>query len=533
MRRMKPSPNVTPSPLRYAGIPAKAIPILRRAEKALADNDIAEVERSLALALTLAPGHPQTLRLLGQSQFRRGFWAESAASFSEALAQAPSDVDLLTGLGQAQAAMGDIDLATATLERAIERDSGTAGLLALGILLDAAGRTEAALAVADRAIARDPACAKARLLRARSLQALGAIDATAAEYRELLRRRQEVPAAWFALLDIKTVRLDATERSLLKRDLDATHWNDSEKALLGFAYARVCEETAEYAAAVGALETANRLIGKRMNWNSSRWSEEVDAIRLACDKVEVSAPADLGREVIFIVGLPRSGTTLIEQILASHPQVEGANELQDLAGVIGAESRRRGRPPAHWMTTATAADWERLGRDYLYRTRTWRASKPIHTDKMPENWIHAGAIRAMLPAARIVDSRRDAAETCWSCYKQLFAPGRVGYSYDIKDLIAYWKDYDRFMRSMAVHHPHRIRVQSYEALVADLEGEARDLLAFCGLDFDPACLAFHEASRSVRTASSAQVRQPIQRRTTMMDRYGEHLREFRGAFEGG
>jgi hypothetical protein len=138
----------------------------------------------------------------------------------------------------------------------------------------------------------------------------------------------------------------------------------------------------------------------------------------------------------------------------------------------------------------------------------------------------------MLPGARVIDCRRDPVETCWSCYKQLFAPGRAGFAYDFSTLAAYWRDYDRLCRFWATRHPTKVRAQSYERFVAEPEAETRALLEFCGLDFDPACLRFHDAKRSVRTASAAQVRQPLRRDTARTGRYGKllaPLREMLGA----
>ena len=180
------------------------------------------------------------------------------------------------------------------------------------------------------------------------------------------------------------------------------------------------------------------------------------------------------------------------------------------------------------MPEASAADWERLGRRYLERTAHWRARRPRSTDKMPNNWLVLGAIEAMLPGARIVDCRRDPLETCWSCYKQFFGRG-VEFSYDLDDLGAFWRDYDRAMRFWHARRPASLRTQQYEALLADPETEIRALLDFCGLDFDPACLSFHEAGRDVRTASASQVRQPLKRDTARAASYGDLLAPLRAA----
>ncbi|MEP6882123.1 MAG: sulfotransferase, partial [Dokdonella sp.] len=500
------------------------------AERALASNNLAEAERALTLAIVLVPNHPRTLRLLRRAHFHRGEWADSVRNFAAVDAAIPGEIDNLVDLGRAQSANGESENAVATLNRALAQRNDAATLIELGIVLDAGAKTEAALDVADQLIAMNPTLTQARLLRARSLQVMGRIDETAAEYRELIRRNREIPSAWFGLMDIKTLHLDAAERAALKAIYDDARWNDVERSMLGYALGRACEDAGEYADAVEAFRMANRLARRRVTWDSVHWTRQLAEIALAFESVTESAPAELGSEVIFIVGLPRSGTTLVEQILAAHPKVEGANELPDLSVIIREESRRRQMPFPNWAPRANAADWERLGRDYLQRTSRWRVDKPIHSDKMPENWPYAAAIRAMLPGARIIDSRRDPVETAWSCFKQLFGPNRVAYSYDADELAQYWRDYDAFMREQALMHPSHFRVQSHEALTANLESEVRALLAFCGLDWDEACLQSHRAQRAVRTASAAQVRQPLRRNTASTARYGDSLVAFRRFF---
>jgi hypothetical protein len=240
---------------------------------------------------------------------------------------------------------------------------------------------------------------------------------------------------------------------------------------------------------------------------------------------------DQGQEVIFLVGLPRSGSTLVEQVLASHPRVEGASELPYLQQVIEEESQRRRRPFPLWAAEASAADWTRLGRDYLRRSARWRQQRPIATDKLPDNWLFTGALRAMLPGARIVDCRREALQTCWSCYKQLFGPGLAAYSYDFESLAQFAVACERAGDAWTAREPGHVRVQHYEALIQDAEREIRALLAFCGLPFDPACLNAHTAQRAIRTPSALQVRQPMKRISAPADAYGALLDPLRTALQ--
>jgi hypothetical protein len=197
--------------------------------------------------------------------------------------------------------------------------------------------------------------------------------------------------------------------------------------------------------------------------------------------------------------------------------------------LIEAESRRRGRPYPQWVAQASPEDWARLGREYLRLTARWRQARPLSTDKLPDNWQHAEAILAMLPGARLIDCRRDAVQTGWSCFKQLFGPGLVGWSYDFDSLAACAVACEREGDRLAALHPGRFRVQHYEALVTDTEREVRALLDFCGLAFDPACLSAHTAQRAIRTPSALQVRQPMTQVSSPADRYGDLLQPLRDA----
>jgi Sulfotransferase family len=199
--------------------------------------------------------------------------------------------------------------------------------------------------------------------------------------------------------------------------------------------------------------------------------------------------------------------------LAAHTSVEGASELPYLYKIIGKESARRGKAFPLWVRDASDDDWAQMGRQYFERSARWRRDKPISKDKLPANWLLAGAALAMLPGSKVVVCERDMIETCWSCDKQLFAKDMVGFAYDFESLAAYAHDFQRLSAFWAQHHPTQFRIQSCEKFVANLEPQVRDLLEFCGLPFDVACLRFQDAKRSIRTPSAAQVRQPLSKDT--------------------
>jgi len=244
--------------------------------------------------------------------------------------------------------------------------------------------------------------------------------------------------------------------------------------------------------------------------------------------LRTAAPPTLGEEVIFVVSMPRSGSTLTEQILAAHPDVEGANELEVVPNMIEAESRARGVEFPYWVGQLGPADWERLGRTYLEKTARWRQKRPRFTDKALSNWQYVFVLRAMLPGAVMINCRRDPVETCLSCFRQAFANGQA-YTYDMHELVAFYRDYDRLSRLWLEKFPDYFHDLVYEDLLADPEKEIRRLLELCKLPFDPACLRSHEVERNVRTASASQVHEPLRRDTARAARYGALLTPLRRA----
>jgi tetratricopeptide (TPR) repeat protein len=507
--------------------------LLTDATRLLDRRDYAGADRVLTGARVLAAAHPEMLRLDGLLRHRQGRLAEAAELYRRALATRPDDAQLLGQFGELMTDMGDGESAVDLLRRACAlAPADTNAWMRLGLLLDRRALHEEALVSARRIVELAPGHLEGRLLAARNLQALGRIDEAAVEYRRLIALGGErAYQAWFSLVDMKTVPLDAGETTALERLHADAALPDPARAALGFALGRVYEDAGRYAEAFATLTRANALVRRGIQWDTAASSREIDGIMAAFSTPAAQAREAIGEEAIFIVGLPRSSTTLIEQILAVHPDIEGASELPDLPATITGETKRRGVPFAAWAAAASAADWERLGREYLARTARWRKQRPRSTDKLPNNWILVGAIRAMLPGAKIIDCRRDPLETCWSCYKQLFAPGLVRYAYDLGELGAQWRDYDRLSRFWAERHPQHVRVQDYETLLSSPAQEIRALVEFCGLRFDERFLRFHEAARGVRSASAGQVRQPLRTDTSRAQHYGALLDPLRRALQ--
>jgi Tfp pilus assembly protein PilF len=517
---------------RLDGLPPQALSALREIAAQLAKGDLKAAERALLVADFHAPANAEVQRQAGMVYHRQGRLRESAASYAKALAARPGDATVLTQLGAVQADFLDAGAAIASLHMAATLAADAPTWRNLGIEFERQGYSSDALVAADNALALSPNDGVAMLLRAQSRQAVGDAAGAAADYRALIARDEFVAKAWFALLDIKTVRIDANELLALERFAAKPALDDEERMLLAFALGRAYEDADRHGDAFAAFVRGNARVRELSRWNKAVFSRHIDDVRAAFEAPHASAAPGLGSEIIFLVGLPRSGTTLIEQVLAAHPRVEGASELPYLNMVIFNETTRRKKPFPQWVADATPDDWTRMGHNYLNMSARWRLAKPMSTDKLPENWVQAGAALAMLPGARVIDCRRDPVETCWSCFKLLFAPGRVGFAYDLDSLAAYWHDYDRLCRFWVAQYPAQFRRQSYEEFLADPEGQTRALLQFCDLDFDAACLNYREAKRGIRTASAAQVRQPLRHDTARSGRYGELLAPLRAMLEG-
>lgn len=515
-------------PSRLAGLtPAAAQSIVATAQ-ALEAGRPDDAARALAGVLAGHPDHPEALRLEAGILNLRGQRAQAAGVMRRALAQRPDDALYHNTLGSILADAGEFDQAILALQRACDlQPDFAAAWYNLGIVLVRCVRYDAADAALRRAVALDPGNADARAQLADTLKVRGRNDDAVAEYRRILAARPWAGMAWWGIANIKTAHLDAADVEGLRAALRDPRASDDDRIAMGFALGKALDDLHCFGESLDALAQANAIARRRRKWDAAAFDAQLEATQTDFESVTGADDRALGGDVIFVVGLPRSGTTLAEQILASHSQVEGAGELPDLALTLNEESQRRAAPLAQWIGALTPADWSRLGRRYLERTSHWRARKPRFVDKMPNNWIQIGAIRAMLPGARIVACRRDALETCFSCYRQHFAGN--DWTRDFADLAAYWRAFDRAARAGHERFPARIHLHDYEALIADPLAQIRELLEFCELPFEESCLRFHETAREVRSPSAAQVRQPLRADTARAGDYGKLLDPLRTA----
>jgi tetratricopeptide (TPR) repeat protein len=525
------APNA-PSPSfpfdRTAGLSPSAIRLLAEANAALAQRNAPLLQSRFSALTALAPSHPEVQRLQAAILHAQGRRDESIALLRRVLDARPGDAQTAFDLGNALAQSDDREAAAAAFRRSADTDPRiVAPLLALAQLEENDGDVERALATIDEALARAPDSIAARNRRARALHYLGRIDEADAEFRRTLEQKPEAASAWYGLSTLATRRFGEDDLAAIEHLATLANVRESERAPLLFALAKAREDHGRYDEAFVALSAANAIRRQHVRWDAARFSANVRAIEAAFsepsnDRKTGTSDASRGDGVVFIVGMPRSGSTLIEEILAAHPDIAAGGELDIVRDIVRDESQRRGADFPAWIDDASAADWQALGDAYVERIAATRGAKRVLTDKALLNWRYLGALRAMLPGARFIDCRRDALETCLSCFRQLFA-NEQAFTYDVGELASFWRDYDRLMRFWNGEFGDRILTIEHEALTSDGEREIRRLLDFCGLPFDGACLRFQENERGVRTASAAQVREPLRAATTRADRYGAVL----------
>lgn len=504
---------------------------LARAGAALKAGSLREADALVRDLHAAHPDHPDVLHVLAGVRGYAGDHAGAVNAVQRALSQRPDEAVLYCTLGVQLAATGRLDDALAALQRACELQPGLAlAWYNLGVLRVRAVQFDSAEAALRKAVELAPGNLQARLQLAALLAAMGRVDDAAMAYRAILAARASCGDAWWGLATLGNAALGDDDIPAMQTALRDPAASERDRIAAGFAIARVLDASARCSEAMGVLKETHMHAARLERWDARAFAQGLDAILAAfASRPAATAAAALGHGVVFIVSLPRSGSTLVEQMLASHSRVEGSGELRDLPQVLMEESKRRGRHYPDWVGAMEAADWQRLGERYLERTRRWREHKPFSTDKLPGNWMHVGAIRAMLPGARIVVCRRDPVETCFACYRQFMTADGQGWTHRFADLGAYWNGFDRAVQQWLRLFPDAVRQLSYESLIAAPEHEVRELLAFCGLPFEPGCLDFHRNPRAVRSPSAPQVREPLRRDTARASRYGTLLDPIREA----
>src|SRR6266481_1099956 len=366
-------------------------------------------------------------------------------------------------------------------------------------------------------LAETPNEPELHLSLAHALKALGQTREAIESYRAAAAVRPHYGEAYWSLANLKTYRFTDAEIARMRAAETSANIQRVDRYHLCFALGKALEDRDEYAESFAFYERGNALKKTECRYRPEPLERNARLQASVCTREFFAARRDVGcrdRSPIFILGLPRSGSTLIEQILSSHSQVEGTMELaviprfvQDLQGHERTDSTPR---YPGLLAELAAEEFTRLGEKYLSDSKVYRKGKPYFVDKMPNNFRHLGLIHLILPNAKIIDARRDPLACCFSNYKQLFASGQQ-FTYSIEDITRYYKMYVDLMAHWERALPGKVLRIQHEDIVENLEANVRRILEFCNLDFEPGCVEFHKTERRVHTASSEQVRQPINR----------------------
>lgn len=379
----------------------------------------------------------------------------------------------------------------------------------------AVGDYDAALEIYGRAIVERPRSPELHLVHGHALKTIGKIEPAVEAYRNAYSARESFGDAYWSLANLKTYQFADDEVSLM-RDMEADSSTVIEdRAHLCFALGKHFEDTTDYGEAAEYYQRGNALRKSQLRYDEKQMTHRLALQREYCTAELFERHQDSGYaagDPIFVVGLPRAGSTLLEQILASHSQVDGTLELPNIPAMAFrlAGRRRIDEEPLYpaVLQDLSADKLRQMGKEFIDETQVHRKGAPFFIDKMPNNFRHIGLIRLILPNAKIIDARRHPLACCFSGFKQLFASGQE-FTYGLREIGLYYRDYVELMDHWDDVLPGRILRVQYEDVVADLETQVRRILEYCELPFEQACIEFHQTERAVRTPSSEQVRQPI------------------------
>jgi tetratricopeptide (TPR) repeat protein len=491
-------------------------PQLMEAALAINEDRLHEAEPILRAHLKADPLDVAAIRLMAQLAARVGRYKDSENLLRRALELAPNFIVARSNLAGILYRQNRFEEAVTTLNDVLAEDSDD--VVSRNLKAAALGRIgdyEEALALYDELTRHFPDHAKLWMSHGHLLKTVGQQDDSIAAYRRAIEIEPTLGEVWWSLANLKTVKFDDADLAAMQAALVAPGLSDEDRFHLDFALGKAFDDAREPERAFGHYANANRLRRDSLDYDSQVIGDHVNQVISRFTPDFLAARAGQGHaapDAIFILGMPRAGSTLIEQILSSHSAIEGTMELPDLPAIAMREGKGGG--PAGWVDAVATMSPEKLvelGVEFLDRTRIQRKTeKPFFIDKLPNNWIYTGLIQLILPNAKIIDARRHPLDCCFSNFRQHFAKGQA-FSYDLTDMGSYYSDYVRAMAHIDTVLPDRVHRVIHEALVEDPETEVRALLVYLGLPFEEACLNFHQNTRAVRTASSEQVRRPLNR----------------------
>jgi tetratricopeptide (TPR) repeat protein len=478
-----PAENIVRAYLLKHGDHVEAMRLLARIGLALDILDDADI--LLEAVLKLAPDYRAARYDYAMALLRRHKHVEAIAELEKLLKLEPANRAFRTTYATANVGLGEH-------ERALE--------LYRELVVDAPAGTQAA---------------ELHLSVAHSLKALGRQPEAIESYRAAAAARPAYGDAYWSLANLKTYRFETQEISRMRADEAAPTTAPVDRYHLCFALGKAMEDAGDFADAFQFYERGNALKKSQSRYRPEPIERNTRLQKAICTREFFAARVGWGCQdpaPIFVVGLPRSGSTLLEQILASHSRVEGTMELADIPRLVlelqGREPEAENPRYPRVLAEMTAEDFRRLGEKFIDDTLVYRTGKAYFIDKMPNNFRHIGLIHLILPNAKIIDARRNSMACCFSNFKQLFAAGQE-FTYGLEDIARYYRTYVELMAHWDEVLPGKVLRIEHEDVVDDLEANVRRILDFCGLEFEPQCVEFYKTERSIRTASSEQVRQPI------------------------
>jgi tetratricopeptide (TPR) repeat protein len=490
---------------------------LMSAAAALHANDIPEAERRLRGQLKQSPTDVVAIRMLAEVAMRLDRAEDAERLLERCLDLAPGFREARYNYALALHRLNKPIETIAELDRLLREDPLDPACRNLkAAVLCRTGDYEPAIAIYARLLDEQPQHAQVWLSYGHALKTAGHTDRAIAAYRRCIALDADFGEAYWSLANLKTVRFDDAEVAQMRDALAREDLASEHRLHFEFAMGKALEDRGDYPASFRHYASGNALRLRVIPYNADDTSARLARVRALYTAEFFRAREGAGcpaRDPIFIVGLPRAGSTLIEQILSSHSSVEGTMELPEIISITRTlrRSAADGRPGAYHDALARMGNDElrALGEQYIERTRIHRKlGRPFFIDKMPNNFMHIGLIALALPNAKIIDARRHPLACGLSGFKQHFARGQ-NFSYSLEDLGRYYRDYVDLMAHFDALLPGRIHRVIYEDMVEHTEREVRRLLDHCGLPFENACLQFFDNERPVRTASSEQVRQPI------------------------
>ena len=480
------------------------------------DGDLAPAEQMIRAFLLTQGDHPEAMRLLAKIGLARDVLDDAETLFEAVVTLAPDHRAARFEYAQTLTKRHKYAEARAQVDQLLNLDPDNFDYRSLAATAAAGlGRHDEAIVIYQAMLVQQPTSPDVHLWLAHALKSVGRVPEAIEAYHAAAAARPDFGDAYWSLANLKLYRFSDEELAHRRAAVASPATPPVDRYHLCFALGKALEDRGDIAQSWRFYESGNALKRAESHYRPEIMETNTRKQSEVCTRAFFQDRAGWGDprpDPIFIIGLPRAGSTLLEQILASHSQVEGTQELPDIQRIVVDLQGREPdvdapRYPAS-LRDLSEDDCQRIGARYLVDTRVHRTDRPYFIDKMPNNFRHVGLIHLMAPNARIIDARREPMACCFSNLKQLFAHGQE-FTYSVEDIARYYRTYLELMRHWDEVLPGRVLRVHHEDVVADLEGQARRMLDHCGLAFEPACLEFHKTQRSVRTPSSEQVRQPI------------------------